>query len=413
MPASIPKGSQNFNAKLPLILASSLPIDRYHIGIGRFPVDVGERRLNEERKSMLRMNKKVLVGVALVASMLAGCQTTQKKNEVVSDSFLNEPSDYGSDRAPASDGAIGKLEELAEKLGSKEGSKGAITYRQMLREASKSTDAEITKIKQELKGDLNETNVKHLDADAQAKIFEIISKLPRYEARFTSGGELAEMMKESENILRSGSKTGVEEVRGAKATFDRGGARGGMLTTAGQSGNGMATGAGKTYSKEVLDRYYLRTVYNKEILERPEVYGKMELVGNDLKDVGGVLPEQLAARGDLLATVKSARDYHELTGRSILAKTTCKNLDNAAMKKYHELLESHIAEAKNGAICPEVEAWVAAKFEESLGATGMSAWARASELSVCEFERADTGAAANRLMAENHGEVPNRRPACK
>jgi len=372
---------------------------------------------------MQGLKNKSLIGFGLIAMMLAGCQTAQMNHETVDASFLAIPSNYGADRTPAGGGPFDDLIRLL----TKEGKNGEKEVAEAYRALNASKDPEIVAMRKELGGVIKDENVGSIDKTLQAKLVDELAKLPRFRTRFGFVAEYKELATRAKSIMSAGAKGGAEELKTTKAF-----SKSGLLST------GVKAEKGKTYAPEVLDRYYQRTLVNSELstADRAGIYGKnvkvdetgSVKVGRPVKDgkmeyisiaeaerAGLVTKEQVAAVNGLVETMKSAHDYHALTGRSIITVETCRNLDPEAMKKYKELLDRHIASAKEvgGKVCPELEAWVAARFQVDLGREGLSAWVSASELATCNFETAETGKAANKLASQFHGEVPDRAPACK
>jgi len=374
------------------------------------------------------LKNKSLIGFGLIAAMLAGCQTAQTKHETIDASFLAVPSDYGADRTPAGGGPFDDLMRLLSRDGEKELKNGAKIGDQYVKEAyravNNSKDPEIIAARKALGEDISEANIGSVDPKLQAKLVDELSHLKIFRTKFGFVQEYKEIATRAKAIMSSGAKGGAEELR-TTSTFSRSG----LLST------GMKAEKGKTYAPEVLDRFYLRNVTNDALSANAEIYGKNVKVDDagsvvvgrlnkegkmeylplaEAERAGLVSKANVDAIGGLVSTTKSARDYQKLTGRSILDIDTCKNLDPEAMKKYKDLLDNHIASVpKDGKVCPELEAWVAARFQMDLGREGLSAWTSAAELAVCKFERAETGRAANKLAAQYHGTVPDRAPACK
>jgi hypothetical protein len=341
----------------------------------------GERNnLREERF----MKKNWVVGFALVATLMSGCQTAQK-SAALDESFLDIPSNYGSDRTPAGN----PIAEQLAKIFKARGETGASEMKALISELNKekgafANDAELKAFRKKY-GNVTEENFSSLDSALSASIIENLAKLPRFRTLISYDASFKNLAAQAKTILAKGSKSGVEESKAVNAFSKTG------LLNAGNKAEQM----GKTYDPKVLERYYQRTIYEQAIKENA-LYATTE------------------GKEALLGALKKAKEYHELTGRSIITVETCRNLDVAATRKYTELLDEHVASArKYGKACPELEAWVAARFQMSLGREGIGAWTAAEELAICGTETPETGRAARSLASKYQGRVPNDPPKCK
>jgi hypothetical protein len=348
------------------------------------------------------LKNKSLIGFGVIAAMLAGCQTAQK-HETVDASFLAIPSNYGADRAPAGFG--GPLDDLL-KLLTKDGKNGKTEVTEAYRALNSSKDPQIAAARKELGGAFKEENISSIDRTLQAKLVDELAKLPRFRTRFGFVAEYKEIATRAKSIMAKGAKGGAEEMK-ATGAFSHNG----LLST------GSKVEKGKVYAPEVLDRYYQRTLVNASFEGREAAWGTLK-VNETGKIVGNATDEQRQAFESYIGAMKSARDYSDATGgRSIINSETCRNLagDADATNRYKELLDRHVASAREagGKVCPELEAWVAARFQMALGREGLSAWTSAGELATCNFERAEVRPAADKLAKQFHGEVPDTAPKCK
>ncbi len=100
---------------------------------------------------------------------------------------------------------------------------------------------------------------------------------------------------------------------------------------------------------------------------------------------------------------------------------TCDNLTPDALKRYSDLLHDirqeldDVAKAKgidpkfpHALPCkniPEITAWIAAKFQAGLGRTGLTAFSAVEEMSICHYLAPETAPASRKIAAANKGVV--------
>ncbi len=378
---------------------------------------------------MLRM-KNGLVGFAVVASILSGCQSAQKTSvgyDNVAEEDLNFPG-YGSDRTPAGttpifDEVFKALRETSVIVGTGAQRKTVSGSAELLRyinrldklaikdasgNLSQISDLRQAKLAREmeefragrrktkpLKGRddvLNEADVKGLSPEVQAKIARDF--LQQKEFRDLAGL----------NAIRKKVDTEVAKLADSDAATNK------------------LTGSQK--QKLLTDSNGNTRDINAKIATNVELSKQW----NELKAGFATMAEQDAyfasTEGKLLInnTRKEAGRIYNLTGMSHLTGKTCENLNKEAMQEYYKLLRDmriqfeKYTDASGGRIkCKnvgEISAWVAAKFQERLGRTGVSAWTAVREMTVCEYIHPTTGTGA-RNLASARGSNLGSAPGCE
>lgn len=368
---------------------------------------------------MLRM-KKNFMGIALLATLLVGCQTAQKAGNITDETFPG----YGSDRTPSSvtpivEVVFKELRVIGSKAGAKAGEKNAskefLTYLNSAVKTSKDpnvalfrdeikaerkaagaskkeidsifTEEDLKRLPERVQGDLATKFVKAKAAKDMPSLSAFASKVES-EYKNMASSDVRKVKGTSELLSTEKGNTSKFDARvgGAKAKFD-------------PSTGGFTAESGDGYLK-------LRNKFDKIIGSQPTA----EL--------------QNEARMASDKAMKSSGRIYKLTGMTHLVEETCDNLDLAALKEYGKLLEkiegdirkNYPIDRVTGRVkctnIAEITAYVAAGFQEGLGRIGISAWVAVEEMSVCNYLNPKT-APASRGLASERGNKLGSHPACK
>jgi hypothetical protein len=353
--------------------------------------------------------KKSFVGFALVASLLAGCQTAQKSNEYETVNLDEMFPGYGTDRRPANvtpllDDVYKALANVS--IAGKAGAKEVSAQAELLTYVNRLRSEEVRTLKR-----AKNPNAKNVDSVRLTK--EDINGLsPTSQAKiasdFLSSKGLADLPQL--NAIRAKVQDEMARVAGTDArASDRAMTEKLKASSAAVNKNVKMKNASETVSKNST--------------------GSLQAAFKDLEDVlvraAAGEKEAVELRRELFALRKTAGEVWEVTGDSHLIPETCENLDATTLPQYRKLLADIRDEfrgyaKKDGSgryqrvACKnksEITAYVAAKYQQALGRRGVSALTAVQEMTFCNYLKSDVADAARKLASVGGGDLP-KAPDC-
>lgn len=375
---------------------------------------------------MLRM-KKNFIGLALVASVLAGCQTAPK-DTAFEDVKVDESTDfdamfpgYGSDRRPASN-LEPIFKELFEALsaaskGTHKFSKSGNNLRtQFVRFANNwkgegadqlevlrnSKRAGLTKKQRLAPGAdvLTEKELEGLTGTVQARIADAFLTETRLKDYPSLSGVASKTREAVASLGKADATSGTSNSMNKLMTVNRPGA---------------ISAADQARVDKIIEK-------NQRLAESlNEAFNSMGEVDPHFKSPDG--------KNMILQTKLKAGKLYRLTGDSHLLPSTCENLvgdKGAALKAYNDMFDNILKDLddaklpkdpKTGRILcknmAEMTAWSVAKYQSTkLGRTGLAAWTAVQEMTFCNYIKEDTAGAARKLASANNGDL-GKMPECK
>lgn len=386
---------------------------------------------------MLKM-RKYFIGLALVATLFAGCKTAQKSDFASDWNISQEDMDASyaatdaseASRNPASLGPI--LSELSKALQAAPITKAFATAGKESRNISQELvtfvnridSPQITKLKNE-KFAAAEKKWKAAGSPADSRPQR--GRADRLEgndfnkinvddqARIAKQFMDEKALKDFPSLNGIYKKVDAEVTRLAKADATKTNLTGDMKTKieTDQFGN----------TRNIHDKVNANASAAKLEAEVEEVIAL--LAKND--PAFNAADARATAKKILVEARKDSGRIYQLTGnvRSFTIKT-CDNLSLDALDRYGQLLKEIREElekyemftdakgyrrlaCKNGA---SIAAWAAGKFQERLGRTGLAALIAVEEMSICNFLDANVSKASQDLRVANKGVLPPDAPKC-
>lgn len=386
---------------------------------------------------MLKM-RKYLVGLAIGATLFAGC-TTAPKSDVATDFNISQEdmdASYASGdasetgRKPASVGPI--LSELSKAL---KASAVSTAFREAGKEArdisqelitfvNRIDTPQITKLKNEK---FSAAEKKWKDAGSPAESRPMRGRADRLEGTDFNKINVEDQARIAKQFMDEKALKDFPSLKGIYKRVDDEVKR---LATADATKNNLS---GDMKAKIAADQYgNTRNIHEK--VDANASIAKMEaeveevitlLAKND--PAFNAAEARARAKTILIETRKDSGRIYQLTGnvRSFTVKT-CDNLSLDALDRYGQLLKEIREElekyemytdakgykrlaCKNGA---SIAAWAAGKFQERLGRTGLAALIAVEEMSICSFLDTNVSKASQEMRIANKGVLPPDAPKC-
>jgi hypothetical protein len=361
-------------------------------------------------KSMLRMNKN-FIGLAVLATLLAGCQTAQINNDDYKTVNLDEMfPGYGADRRPANVTPILKEVHAAlqgVKMAARAGATEVSAQKELLNYVNRLRSEEVTALKQ-----------------AKAASTGKDAKSVRLTAEDMSGLSASTQAKIAADFLSSKGLQDLPQLNAIRAKVQDEMAR--IGGTDARTADAAMAAKLKSSSAAIDKNVKMRNAQNSAAKNS----SSLQVAFKDLEDVlvraAAGEKEAVELRRELFALRKTAGEVWEVTGDSHLIPETCENLDATTLPQYRKLLADIRDEfrgfSKRGPdgryqriACKnkdEITAYVAAKFQDALGRRGVSALTAVQEMTFCNYLKTDVGNAARKLASVNGG-VVSKAPDCQ
>jgi hypothetical protein len=366
--------------------------------------------------------------MAVVAGLLAGCQTAQKQDSYGNVDFDAMFPGYGSDRestrSPASAEPLFEmvLKELAKvKIAKISGGSTEVATKDFLRFINKSKGPEVSRVKNEVFAELDAAarKEKGWKRAEDVKLDETTIKRVSESAQIEISGAYLRQKSMMDLPQLNALRDNVEKARFVAAGFDAKDFREAQNAKL-LKDNTVQPG------KQGFSEQTTRTVQqnSQNIIDGQIKAGKLNASFNTLEKV---LTEAARENGDagakevrkLIEDMKiAAGRVWQATGDSHLIPETCENLDVETLKSYTQLLRDIRKEfdsypkAENGRVkcsnIADITAWVAAKFQQSLGRRGVSAWTAVQEMTFCNYLKTDVATASRKMASINGGDVPEK-----